>query len=61
MTRFGTELIESLTDALAHAQGRKTGVRVHTVEMPDVRDRSKASNAAAKIRDHPPDSAPDPS
>jgi putative transcriptional regulator len=42
MTRFGKELIESLTDALAHAQGQKSGVRVHTVEVravevPDVR------------------------
>ena len=37
MTRFGTELIDSLTDALAHAKGEKSGACVHTVEVPDVR------------------------
>jgi len=30
-------LIEGLTDALAHARGDTSGVRVHTVEVPDVR------------------------
>ena len=37
MTRFGEELIESLTDALAHAKGEPSGVRVRTIEVPDVR------------------------
>lgn len=37
MSKFGDELIESLTDAVAHARGEQTGVRVHTVAMPDVR------------------------
>src|ERR1700733_6172540 len=37
MSKFGEELIESLTDALAHARGETSGVRVHTVEVPDVR------------------------
>lgn len=37
MSKFGDELIGSLTDALAHARGEKSGVRVHTVEVPDVR------------------------
>jgi putative transcriptional regulator len=37
MSDFGDELIESLTDALAHARGAKSGVRVHTIEVPDVR------------------------
>ena len=37
MSRFGDELMESLTDALAHASGDKSGVRVQTVEVPDVR------------------------
>lgn len=37
MSKFGNELIESLADALAHASGEKSGVRVHTVEVPDVR------------------------
>jgi putative transcriptional regulator len=38
MNKFGEELIESLTDALAHARGEASGVRVHTVEVPDVRE-----------------------
>jgi putative transcriptional regulator len=37
MTKFGDELIESLGDALAHARGEASGVRVHTVALPDVR------------------------
>ena len=37
MSKFGNELIESLTDALAHASGDKSGVRVQTAEVPDVR------------------------
>ncbi len=37
MSRFGDELIESLSDALAHAEGRKSGVREHSVAVPDVR------------------------
>ena len=37
MGKFGEILIESLTDALAHAQGEASGVRVQTVEVPDVR------------------------
>lgn len=37
MSKFGEDLIESLTDALAHAQSEASGVRLHTVEVPDVR------------------------
>lgn len=37
MSKFGKALIESLDDALAHARGETSGVRVHTVEVPDVR------------------------
>ncbi len=37
MTKFGDELIESLGDALAHARGEPSGVRVQTVAVPDVR------------------------
>jgi putative transcriptional regulator len=37
MTKLGDELIESLNDALAHARGDASGVRLHTVELPDVR------------------------
>jgi putative transcriptional regulator len=37
MTKIGDALIESLDDALAHARGEASGVRLHTVEIPDVR------------------------
>ena len=37
MSKFGEELIESLTDALAHARGEPSGVRERKVEIPDVR------------------------
>jgi putative transcriptional regulator len=37
MSKFGEELIESLTEARAHARGEKSGVRIHTVKVPDVR------------------------
>ena len=37
MTKSGDALIESLGDALAHARGEASGVRVHTIEVPDVR------------------------
>jgi putative transcriptional regulator len=37
MSKFGKELIESLTEALDYTEGKPTGVRVHVVEIPDVR------------------------
>lgn len=37
MNKFSEKLIESLTEACAHAEGKPTGVRQHIVEMPDVR------------------------
>jgi putative transcriptional regulator len=38
MGKFGKELIESLTQAAAHAEGRRVkGVRVTKVELPDVK------------------------
>ena len=37
MSRFGEELIESLTEAAAHARGAKTAVREHAIDVPDVR------------------------
>ncbi len=37
MTKFGDDLIQGLTEALAFARGDKTGAAVHTVEIPDVR------------------------
>jgi len=38
MSKFGRDLIESMTQAAAFAQGRKVrGMRVTTVEMPDVK------------------------
>ena len=36
-SKFAEELIESLTEAVAQARGEETGVRVRTVEVPDVR------------------------
>ncbi len=36
MSKFGKELIKSLSEAAAHAQG-KGSARIHTVEVPDVR------------------------
>jgi hypothetical protein len=41
MSPFANELIASLKQAAAHAKGRKVrGMRVTTVEMPDVKSRS---------------------
>jgi putative transcriptional regulator len=37
MNKFSKELIESLTEACEHAEGKPIGVRVHVVEVPDVR------------------------
>lgn len=37
MSKFGDELIESLTEAVAHARGKRSDVRAHTIEIPDVR------------------------
>jgi putative transcriptional regulator len=37
MSKFGDDLIEGLTEAVAYARGEKTRMRVQTVEMPDVR------------------------
>lgn len=37
MTKFGEALIESLDDALAHARGEVSRVRVHSIEVADVR------------------------
>jgi putative transcriptional regulator len=37
MTKFGDDLVESLTDALAHARSQDSGVQVRTVEVADVR------------------------
>ena len=37
MNKFSKELIESLTEACEHAEGKPSEVRVHVVEVPDVR------------------------
>jgi putative transcriptional regulator len=43
MSKFGKELIASMKQAAAHAGGRKVpGMRVTTVEIPDVRAIRKA-------------------
>jgi putative transcriptional regulator len=49
MSKFGKELIESMTQAAAHAQGRRPrGMRVTTVELPDV----KAIRRALRMSQH---------
>jgi len=37
MSAFSKDLIESLTEACEHAEGKPNGMRIHTVEVPDVR------------------------
>jgi putative transcriptional regulator len=37
MSKFGKDLIEGLTEAVAFARGDTAGARVHVVERPDVR------------------------
>ncbi len=37
MNRFSKELIESLTEACEHAEGKPNAARVHLVEVPDVK------------------------
>jgi putative transcriptional regulator len=37
MSKFGEDLVQGLTEAVAFARGRKAGARVHVVETPDVR------------------------
>jgi putative transcriptional regulator len=34
---FGQDLIASMEEAAAHAQGRSTAARIHVVHVPDVR------------------------
>jgi putative transcriptional regulator len=37
MSKFGKELLESMAEAVDHAEGKASNVRVHVVEVPDVR------------------------
>lgn len=37
MTEFGKELIAAMEEAAAHAEGKGTVARVHTIEVPDVK------------------------
>ena len=37
MNKFSKELVKSMGEACEHAEGRRSGVRVHVVEVPDVR------------------------
>jgi putative transcriptional regulator len=49
MSKFGEELIESLTQAAAHSRGRRVrGMRVTTVKVPDV----KAIRRALRMSQH---------
>ena len=37
MNNFSRELIKSMGEACVHAEGKRTGVRIHVLEVPDVR------------------------
>jgi putative transcriptional regulator len=37
MNRLGRDLVQGMDEAAAFAEGKKTGERVHVVEVPDVR------------------------
>ena len=37
MNKFSKDLVTSLSEAVKHAEGEKSGVRAQTVEVPDVR------------------------
>jgi putative transcriptional regulator len=37
MNKFSKDLIQSMTEAVAHAEGKKPAARLHVVEVPDVR------------------------
>lgn len=37
LRKFGKELVQSLTEAADHAEGRKKAARVHVIEVPDVK------------------------
>lgn len=37
MSDFGKDLIAAMEEAAAHAQGKGTAARIHTIEVPDVR------------------------
>lgn len=37
MSSFGKNLIATMAEAAAHAQGKGPAARVHTIEVPDVR------------------------
>jgi putative transcriptional regulator len=37
MSEFGESLVAGMKEALAHAQGKDVGARVHIIEVPDVR------------------------
>ncbi len=45
---FADELIESMTEALDHAQGKKTGARVHVIDVPDVQSQRAQLNRSKR-------------
>jgi hypothetical protein len=49
---FAATLIESLTDAVAHAQGKPSGVREHFVEIPE-RPKSAHARSTTRPRNRP--------
>ncbi len=36
MGKFGEDLVQGLTEAVEFARGKRTGARVHVIEVPDV-------------------------
>lgn len=46
MNKFSKDLIESLTEACEHAEGKPTGVRVHVVEAPEAPNGNDQGNTA---------------
>jgi hypothetical protein len=53
MSKFGEELIESLTDALAHARGEASGVREHKATKAPSSRKPRARRAAEKASPDP--------
>ena len=52
MSKLGDELVESMAQALAHAQGKRTRSRAHKVAIrPDEIQKAQLESAAKRLRD----------
>lgn len=54
MTTLGDDILESLTDALAHAKGECSGVRIHTVKVPAVKAITRKPHKKVALRQNQP-------